>query len=264
MENLITFPNIDPVIFSIGPLDIRWYSVAYILGLILGIEYIKYLNNKFKFELNNSLINDFFLWAALGIILGGRLGYIFFYNPSYYLNETIEIIKVWKGGMSFHGGLIGMIFSLIMFSYKNKIKLFALSDLVACAAPIGIFLGRIANFINGELVGRVTQSKLGMIFPHIDKQLRHPSQIYEALLEGLLLFIILLMLTNIKSIKDKQGCLSAFFLIFYSIFRFLCEFFREPDLHIGLLALNLSLGQMYSIPFFFVGFFIFLKKFKQV
>ena len=126
MENLITFPNINPVIFSIGPLDIRWYSIAYILGLILGIEYMKYLNNKYKFELNNSLINNFFLWAALGIILGGRLGYIIFYNPSYYLNETTEIIKVWKGGMSFHGGLIGMIISLIMFSHKNKIKLFVL------------------------------------------------------------------------------------------------------------------------------------------
>ena len=264
MENLITFPNINPVIFSIGPLDIRWYSIAYILGLILGIEYMKYLNNKYKFELNNSLINNFFLWAALGIILGGRLGYIIFYNPSYYLNETTEIIKVWKGGMSFHGGLIGMIISLIMFSHKNKIKLFVLSDLVACAAPIGIFLGRIANFINGELVGRTTQSNLGMIFPHIDNEPRHPSQIYEALLEGFMLFIILFLLTNIKSIKKKQGCLSAFFLIFYSIFRFVCEFFREPDSHIGLSILNLSFGQIYSIPFFFVGFFIFLKKFKQV
>ncbi len=239
MENLITFPNINPVIFSIGPLDIRWYSIAYILGLILGMEYMKYLNNKYKFELNNSLINNFFLWAALGIILGGRLGYIIFYNPSYYLNETTEIIKVWKGGMSFHGGLIGMIISLIMFSHKNKIKLFVLSDLVACAAPIGIFLGRIANFINGELVGRATQSKLGMIFPHIDNEPRHPSQIYEALLEGFMLFIILFLLTNIKSIKKKQGCLSAFFLIFYSIFRFVCEFFREPDSHIGLSILNL-------------------------
>ena len=264
MENLITFPNINPVIFSIGPLDIRWYSIAYILGLILGIEYMKYLNNKYKFELNNLLINNFFLWAVLGIILGGRLGYIIFYNPSYYLNETTEIIKVWKGGMSFHGGLIGMIISLIMFSHKNKIKLFVLSDLVACAAPIGIFLGRIANFINGELVGRTTQSNLGMIFPHIDNEPRHPSQIYEALLEGFMLFIILFLLTNIKSIKKKQGCLSAFFLIFYSIFRFVCEFFREPDSHIGLSILNLSFGQIYSIPFFFVGFFIFLKKFKQV
>ena len=264
MENLITFPNINPVIFSIGPLDIRWYSIAYILGLILGIEYMKYLNNKYKFELNNLLINNFFLWAALGIVLGGRLGYIIFYNPSYYLNETTEIIKVWKGGMSFHGGLIGMIISLIMFSHKNKIKLFVLSDLVACAAPIGIFLGRIANFINGELVGRTTQSNLGMIFPHIDNEPRHPSQIYEALLEGFMLFIILFLLTNIKSIKKKQGCLSAFFLIFYSIFRFVCEFFREPDSHIGLSILNLSFGQIYSIPFFFVGFFIFLKKFKQV
>ena len=264
MLNFIDFLRIDPVIFSIGPLDIRWYSVSYILGLILGIQYMKYLNNKLELKLNNFLINDFFLWAALGIIIGGRLGYVILYNPSYYLNESIEILQVWKGGMSFHGGLIGVIFSLIIFASKNKINLFILSDLVACAAPIGIFFGRIANFINGELFGRITESNLGIIFSHIDKQLRHPSQIYEALFEGLLLFIILFFLTNIKKIRDKNGFLSAFFLILYSIFRFICEFFREPDSHIGLLFLNLSLGQIYCIPFLFIGFFIFLKRFKKL
>ena len=181
MLNFIDFLRIDHVIFSIGPLDIRWYSVSYILGLILGIQYMKYLNNKLELKLNNFLINDFFLWAALGIIIGGRLGYVILYNPSYYLNESIEILQVWKGGMSFHGGLIGVIFSLIIFASKNKINLFILSDLVACAAPIGIFFGRIANFINGELFGRITESNLGIIFPHIDKQLRHPSQIYDYL-----------------------------------------------------------------------------------
>ena len=225
---------------------------------------MKYINLKFKSGLNNFIINNFFIWAAIGIILGGRLGYVIFYNLSYYANEIKEVLKMWKGGMSFHGGLIGIIISLLVFSYKNKIKLFILSDLVAIAAPIGICFGRIANFINGELVGRVTESKLGMIFPHIDNKTRHPSQLYEAFFEGLFLFIILYILTNIEKIRNRPGCLSALFLILYSILRFICEYFREPDTHIGLIAFNLSSGQIYSIPFLFIGFFIFLKKYKQI
>ena len=225
---------------------------------------MKYINLKFKSGLNNFIINNFFIWAAIGIILGGRLGYVIFYNLSYYANEIKEVLKMWKGGMSFHGGLIGIIISLLVFSYKNKIKLFILSDLVAIAAPIGICFGRIANFINGELVGRVTESKLGMIFPHIDNKTRHPSQLYEAFFEGLFLFIILYILTNIEKIRSRPGCLSALFLILYSILRFICEYFREPDTHIGLIAFNLSSGQIYSIPFLFIGFFIFLKKYKQI
>ncbi len=260
---IITFPYIDPIIFSLGPLDIRWYSIAYILGLILGIQYIKYLNKLFKLKLNNTLINDFFLWVALGVILGGRLGYVILYNPEYYLNNIYEIIKIWHGGMSFHGGLIGVIISIIFFSKKNNIKLFVLSDLVACSAPIGIFFGRIANFINGELVGRTTNTDFGMVFPHIDNLIRHPSQIYEAFFEGIVLFIILNLLINNKVIRSKSGYISSYFLIFYSIFRFFCEYFREPDNHIGLLFFNLSIGQIYSIIFFIIGLYILKKKINK-
>ncbi|MCH2541410.1 MAG: prolipoprotein diacylglyceryl transferase [Alphaproteobacteria bacterium] len=258
----MTFPNIDPVIFSIGPLDIRWYSLAYILGFIIGFQYIKYLSSKNSLGLNNNLINDFFFFSILGVILGGRIGYILLYNPNYYFENPIEIIKLWKGGMAFHGGLIGVILSTFIFSLKNKINFYIFSDLAACAAPIGIFFGRIANFINGELVGRVTEKKIGIIFNHIDGYTRHPSQIYEAILEGMVLFLILFFLQNRERFIYKSGILSSLFLIFYSIFRFICETFREPDPHIGLQYFNLSLGQIYSIFFLIVGIALFLKKNK--
>ena len=243
-------------------MDIRWYSVAYILGFILGIQYIKYLNSKYRLNLNNNLINDFFFIAIFGVIIGGRIGYVVLYNPMYYFSNPLEIIKVWKGGMSFHGGLIGITLSIFFFSLKNKISFFVISDLVACAAPIGIFFGRIANFINGELVGRVTEKKIGVIFRHIDNLPRHASQIYEAILEGLLLFLILLFLKDKKKFLYQSGLLSSLFLILYSFFRFICEYYREPDAHIGLQYLNLSLGQIYSIFFFIIGSVIFFKKNK--
>ena len=234
--------------------------MAYILGFIIGIQYIKYLNSKHKLNINNNLINDFFFFTIFGVIIGGRIGYIILYNPIYYFSNPLEIIKVWKGGMAFHGGLIGVILSTLFFSFKKKISFFIFSDLVACAAPIGIFFGRIANFINGELVGRVTEKKIGIIFNHIDNFSRHPSQIYEAILEGLLLFLILFFIQNRKKIIYKNGLISSFFLIFYSLFRFICEYFREPDPHIGLQFFNLSLGQIYSIFFFIIGIVLFLKK----
>ena len=236
--------------------------MAYILGFILGFQYIKYLSSKNSLGLNNNLINDFFFFSILGVILGGRIGYIFLYNPNYYFENPIEIIKLWKGGMAFHGGLIGVILSTFIFSLKNKINFYIFSDLAACAAPIGIFFGRIANFINGELVGRVTEKKIGIIFNHIDGYTRHPSQIYEAILEGIVLFLILFFLQNRERFIYKSGILSSLFLIFYSIFRFICETFREPDPHIGLQYFNLSLGQIYSIFFLIVGIALFLKKNK--
>ena len=234
--------------------------MAYIIGFILGIQYIKHLNLKNNLNLSNDLINDFFFFTIFGVIIGGRIGYIVFYNPNYYFYNPSEIIKVWKGGMAFHGGLIGVILSTLFFSLKNKISFFIFSDLIACAAPIGIFFGRIANFINGELVGRVTEKKIGIIFNHIDNLNRHPSQIYEAILEGAILFLILFFLQNKEKIISKSGLISSLFLIFYSLFRFICEYFREPDPHIGLQYFNLSLGQIYSIFFFIIGIIIFLKK----
>ena len=234
--------------------------MAYIIGFLLGIKYIRYLNSKHKLNLNNDLINDFLFFSIFGVIIGGRIGYIIFYNPNYYFNNPLEIIKVWKGGMAFHGGLIGIILSTLFFSKKNKISYFIFSDLAACAAPIGIFFGRIANFINGELVGRTTEKKIGVIFNHIDNLPRHPSQIYEAVSEGLILFLILFFLQNREKFIYKNGLISSLFLIFYSLFRFISEYFREPDPHIGLQYFNLSLGQIYSILFFIIGIILFIKK----
>ena len=236
--------------------------MAYILGFILGFQYIKYLNSKHKINLNNNLINDFFFFSIIGVIIGGRIGYILLYNPNYYFYNPLEIFKVWKGGMAFHGGLIGIIISTFFFSLKKKISFFIFSDLAACAAPIGIIFGRLANFINGELVGRITEKKIGVIFKHIDNFPRHPSQIYEAILEGFVLFLILLFFQNRERIIYKSGLVSSLFLIFYSLFRFICEYFREPDPHIGLQYFNLSLGQIYSIFFFIIGISLFLKKNK--
>ena len=236
--------------------------MAYILGFILGFKYIKYLNSKHKINLNNNLINDFFFFSIIGVIIGGRIGYILLYNPNYYFYNPLEIFKVWKGGMAFHGGLIGIIISTFFFSLKKKISFFIFSDLAACAAPIGILFGRLANFINGELVGRITEKKIGVIFKHIDNFPRHPSQIYEAILEGFVLFLILLFFQNRERIIYKSGLVSSLFLIFYSLFRFICEYFREPDPHIGLQYFNLSLGQIYSIFFFIIGISLFLKKNK--
>ena len=210
--------------------------------------------------MSNDLINDFFFFTIFGVIIGGRVGYIIFYNPIYYFSNPLEIIKVWKGGMAFHGGLIGVILSTLFFSFKKKISFFIFSDLIASSAPIGIFFGRIANFINGELVGRVTEKKIGIIFNHVDNLPRHPSQIYEAILEGILLFTILFFLQNRKIFIYKSGLISSLFLIFYSLFRFICEYFREPDPHVGLQFFNLSLGQIYSIFFFIIGIIVFLKK----
>jgi len=236
--------------------------MAYILGFILGFQYIKYLNSKHKINLNNNLINDFFFFSIIGVIIGGRIGYILLYNPNYYFYNPLEIFKVWKGGMAFHGGLIGIIISTFFFSLKKKISFFIFSDLAACAAPIVILFGRLANFINGELVGRITEKKIGIIFKHIDNFPRHPSQIYEAILEGFVLFLILLFFQNRERIIYKSGLVSSLFLIFYSLFRFVCEYFREPDPHIGLQYFNLSLGQIYSIFFFIIGILLFLKKNK--
>ena len=210
--------------------------------------------------MSNNLINDFFFFTIFGVIIGGRVGYIILYNPIYYFSNPLEIIKVWKGGMAFHGGLIGVILSTLFFSFKKKISFFIFSDLIASSAPIGIFFGRIANFINGELVGRVTEKKIGIIFNHVDNLPRHPSQIYEAILEGILLFTILFFLQNRKIFIYKSGLISSLFLIFYSLFRFICEYFREPDPHVGLQFFNLSLGQIYSIFFFIIGIIVFLKK----
>ena len=246
-------PAIDPVIFSIGIIDIRWYSLAYIIGILFGVSLIKRLN-KFKGNLiPNKVIDSFLIWAVIGIIVGGRVGYVLFYQTKLFLNNPFYIFEIWNGGMSFHGGLLGVIFSIYFFSRYKKLSFLYLSDLVSVVAPIGLFLGRIANFINTELIGRPTEFYISVIYPSIDNIPRHPSQLYEAFFEGFVLFIILIsnFLRN-KEIKNF-GVLSGIFLLNYGIFRFFIEYLREPDAHLGLIFNFITMGQLLCLPLLFFG-----------
>jgi len=259
--------NFDPVLIDFGFIEIRWYSLSYIIGITLGWVYaakiIKiYRNEKFFEKLN---FDDFIIYLVLGIIFGGRLGYVIFYNLEYYLSQPIEIFEIWKGGMSFHGGLLGVIISIFIFSRVKNISFFILSDIVSCAAPIGLFLGRIANFINGELYGKISNLPWAIIFPQGGNVARHPSQIYEALLEGLILFLIVNFFSIKKRLILKNGFSSAIFLIFYSIFRIFSEIFREPDEHIGFIFGYFSMGTLLSFLTLLTGFLIifFTKKNEQ-
>ena len=249
--------NFDPVAFTIFSFEIRWYSMAYIFGIIIGWFYcVNFLINddemKKKFE-------DFISFLIIGIILGGRIGYICFYNPSYYFENPIETIKIWKGGMSFHGGLIGVIIVSIWFAKKNNQNVFNYLDVVSLVAPIGIFFGRVANFINSELYGLPTNVPWSVKFIQIDNLSRHPSQLYEAILEGIILFLILIYFRK-KNYLKKPGSISGLFLIFYSIFRFVVEFFRVPDQHLGYLIFDLSIGQIISVVFLMIGMILFYFK----
>ena len=253
-------PSIDPVIFSLGFVDVRWYSLSYILAFILGSIFLKKLNRESYNYISDLQIDKFFIWAVIGIILGGRIGYVFFYQPNLFFYKPIYILEIWNGGMSFHGGLIGIIISIYIFSIKNHIKFFYLSDLVSLVAPIGLFLGRISNFINTELYGRITNFPFAIIYPEIDNNTRHPSQLYEALFEGLVLFGILYVYFKKNKKEYKIGYISALFLIFYAIFRFIIEFLREPDLHLGLIFNFVSMGQILCLPLFLAGLIILNRK----
>ena len=249
-------PSIDPVIISFGFVDIRWYSLAYILGLIIGLVIMKRLNKFSNNSIDSKHLDNFFVWAVIGIIIGGRIGYVLFYQFNLFITNPLYIIEIWNGGMSFHGGLIGIIVSIYLFSKINRINFFYLSDLVSIVAPIGIFFGRIANFINTELIGKPTDFYISVIYPSIDDIPRHPSQLYEAMFEGLILFIFLI--TFFYKTKDflKYGIISGLFLCCYSFFRFIIEFIREPDIQIGLLFNFISMGQLLCVPVFIIGFII--------
>ena len=253
-------PSINPVILSLGFVDIRWYSLAYIFAFIFGSIFIKKLNRKSYNLLSDIQIDRFFIWAVIGVIIGGRIGYVLFYQTNLFFSEPFYILEIWNGGMSFHGGLIGIIFSIYLFSIKNNIRFFYLSDLVSLVAPIGLFLGRISNFINTELYGRITDFPFAIIYPLIDNNPRHPSQLYEASFEGLILFIIIFIYFNKNPKKYLIGNVSALFLIFYSLFRFLIEYLREPDYHLGLLFNYFSMGQLLCIPLFLAGLVILFRK----
>jgi len=248
--------NFDPVAIKILAFEIRWYSLSYIFGILVGWYYCKKFLIKDKKILN--LFDDVIFYIIIGIILGGRLGYIILYNPSYYINNPQEIFMIWNGGMSFHGALVGIIFTTYFFSKRNKVDTFKILDLIAMVAPIGIFFGRLANFINSELYGKQTEIPWAVKFINVDDLYRHPSQIYEAFLEGIVLFLILNFI--FKKFLLRSGIISSLFLIYYSIFRFFAEFTREPDPQIGYLLLNLSMGQIISIVFFITGIFLFYLK----
>ena len=260
---MIEFPNINPVAVDLGFFQIRWYAISYVSGILLSWFLILKLIKIKKIKINSEVISDLINNSILGIILGGRLGYVLFYNPEYFANNFSDIFKLWNGGMSFHGGLIGVIIATIYTSKKSEVPLLQMGDLVAVAAPIGIFFGRIANFINAELYGRITNHPYGIIFPNGGNLPRHPSQIYEALFEGLLLFFILLILFQFKYIRNRSGILIGLFIFFYGFFRFFIEFFRSPDEHIGLLYFDFSMGQFLCLPMILIGIFFIIIGLKK-
>ena len=256
--------NLNPIFINFGFFEVRWYSLAYIFGILIGwwiakkIIKLKIQNKTVKF--NSNIFDDLISYIIISMILGGRLGYIIFYNLPYYLNNPIDILKIWQGGMSFHGALAGVMLATYLFSKKVRINSFFFLDLIACVAPIGIFFGRIANFINGELYGKPTTLFWSVIFPKIDEIPRHPSQLYEAALEGIILFVILISLILKKS--AKVGVVSALFMILYGFFRIASEQFREPDLQVGYLFDLFSMGSILSFFMILIGLFI-LRKIKN-
>ena len=249
--------NFNPIAFQILSFEIRWYSLAYIAGIVIGWLlckniFIKKSNIYEKFD-------DYITYIIIGIIIGGRLGYVVFYNFNFYINNILDIFKIWEGGMSFHGGLIGVIIASIFFAKKNNQDFFSYTDLVSLVAPIGIFFGRLANFVNSELYGTYSEVPWSVTFIKVDNLSRHPSQLYEAILEGIILFLILMYFRK-KNYLTKPGLISGLFLIFYSIFRFFIEFFRVPDEQLGYLIFKLSMGQIISLIFLSIGIIIFYLK----
>lgn len=257
---ILTYPAIDPVLIELGPLAIRWYALAYLAGILGGYYYIGWLNRRLIPPLlTKKQLDDLIVWAVLGIIVGGRLGYVFFYKPDYYLASPAEIPAIWQGGMAFHGGLLGVIVSFYLFARRAQIAYLRLMDLVACAAPIGLFFGRIANFINGELWGRASDCAVCMVFPHGGEAARHPSQLYQASLEGALLFLLLLWLQRRRVLAHKDGALAGVFLLGYAGARSVGELFREPDAYLGFLTGGLTMGQWLSLPMALLGLYLVLK-----
>jgi phosphatidylglycerol---prolipoprotein diacylglyceryl transferase len=259
----LPFPNFDPEIIRIGPVAIRWYAIAYIAGLIIGWRYCLRLAKKPPQVARPEDIDDFLLWATLGVVLGGRIGYVFFYNLDAYLKAPIEALYLWRGGMSFHGGAAGVIVAIALFTRQRKIPFLALGDIICCAVPIGLLFGRIANFINGELWGRKTDVWWAMVFPGDPEHLaRHPSQIYEAFLEGIVLFAVLWLLQR-SGARQRPGLISGVFLMGYGIARIIVEFFRQPDAQLGYLvgdaSFGITMGQVLSLPLLLAGLWLALR-----
>jgi phosphatidylglycerol:prolipoprotein diacylglycerol transferase len=254
---VIPFPVFDPVLIAIGPFAVRWYALAYIVGILLGWLYARMLIRSERLWGGPALLtivdlDDFILWVTLGIILGGRTGYVLFYNFEFFIGHPIEILQLWHGGMSFHGGFLGCVIAVIAFARYRKVPMLSLGDLTCATGTIGLFLGRLANFINGELWGRVTDRPWGMVFPNGGLLPRHPSQIYEAALEGLLLFVILAMLIR-RGALQRPGFIIGAFALGYGILRSFSELFREPDVQLGFLWGGLTMGMLLSVPLMLAG-----------
>lgn len=259
----LPFPAIDPVIVEIGPFALRWYALAYIAGIILAWRYMRVLalNDRLwsgRVRPSPADLDDFVLWGTLGIILGGRLGYVLFYNPAYYVANPGEILAIWSGGMSFHGGFAGTVIAMMLFAWRRGLPLWTLFDLAGCAAPIGLFFGRIANFINSELWGRPTDVPWAFVFPNAGPDPRHPSQLYEAALEGILLFFVLRLLSHRYTLLARPGFLAGAFACGYGVTRSFAEFFRVPDAHIGYLSGFLTMGILLSVPMILAGIAVML------
>jgi phosphatidylglycerol:prolipoprotein diacylglycerol transferase len=254
---IIPYPEIDPILISIGPFAVRWYALAYVAGILLAWWLARRVaaNNAYWGGISPVRpvdVDDVIVWCALGIVAGGRIGYVLFYQPGYFLSNPLEIFVVWRGGMSFHGGFLGTVLALILFARSRKIPVLSMLDIAALVVPMGLFLGRIANFINGELWGRVADVPWAMIFPMAGPAPRHPSQLYQAGLEGLLLFAILMIAVR-RGALTRPGLIGGLFVGGYGVMRVIGEFFREPDAHIGFLAGGLTMGMLLSIPMIVIG-----------
>jgi phosphatidylglycerol:prolipoprotein diacylglycerol transferase len=254
---LIPYPTFDPVLVHLGPLAIRWYALAYIFGILLGWAYARAIIRSDKLwggkaPLTVVDFDDFVLWVTLGIILGGRTGYVLFYNLPHFAEHPLEIFQLWNGGMSFHGGFTGCVIAVVLFARSRGLSILSLGDITCAVGPIGLFLGRIANFINGELWGRPTDVPWAMIFPTGGPIPRHPSQLYEATLEGLVLLVVLAICIRMGALK-RPGLIIGLFAALYAIARTTCEFFREPDVQLGFLWHGTTMGMLLSIPLFLAG-----------
>lgn len=259
----LDFPNISPIMFSLGPVAIRWYSMAYLIGIIFGWLMINRNVEKNKLGLQKAQVEDFMFYLTLGIVIGGRLGYAVFYGGREMWLEPWHLLEIWKGGMSFHGGAAGVIAATWLYSRKINYSFLRLTDLVVLYAPLGIFLGRLANFANDELWGRAASVPWAVKFPSGGYVPRHPSQLYEAFFEGLLMFIILNWLWQYKRVREARGLVSALFIICYGCFRIALEQFREPDAQLGYFFGSITMGQMLSVPLIIIGLFVVWKVLKK-
>ncbi len=255
----LAFPAIDPVAVEIGPLTIRWYALAYVLGLLFGWQYVRYLADKCIEGMTRRHADDLLVWGTLGVVLGGRLGYVLFYQPSFYFAHPEEILVIWQGGMSFHGGALGVLVVAVLYARARRISLLSIGDALCAQVPIGLFLGRVANFINGELFGRPSDLPWAMVFPAGGPEPRHPSQLYEAVLEGLILFALLAAAVHVKRLTRRPGTVAGIFFVGYGVARIVGELFREPDAFLGFILPGLTMGQVLSLPMIVLGLFLILR-----